>query len=205
MKKIFHKNQIVITSLAVLIAVAGYVSYDRKGGSADDDAQMVANTDLLGSDKNLMTDISEEDLIKKNNTEEDLNPGEVVLTSADVSLASYAAQVRLNREQVRSKNRETLQSIIDNETLEDAQKQAALDKMLALTDIAEREAGAEMMLEAKGFTNVVVSISEDCCDVVLDMGDVTDQKRAQVEDIVKRKTNVAAENIVITPIENKKK
>lgn len=205
MKKIFHKNQIVITSLAVLIAVAGYVSYDRKGGSADDDAQMVANTDLLGSDKNVMTDISEEDLIKNNNTEEDLNPGEVVLTSADVSLASYAAQVRLNREQVRSKNRETLQSIIDNETLEDAQKQAALDKMLALTDIAEREAGAEMMLEAKGFTNVVVSISEDCCDVVLDMGDVTDQKRAQVEDIVKRKTNVAAENIVITPIENKKK
>lgn len=205
MKKIFHKNQIVITSLAVLIAVAGYVSYDRKGGSADDDAQMVANTDLLGSDKNEMTDISEEDLIKKNNTEEDLNPGEVVLTSADVSIANYAAQVRLNREQVRSKNRETLQSIIDNETLEDAQKQAALDKMLALTDIAEREAGAEMMLEAKGFTNVVVSISEDCCDVVLDMGDVTDQKRAQVEDIVKRKTNVAAENIVITPIENKKK
>lgn len=205
MKKIFHKNQIVITSLAVLIAVAGYVSYDRKGGSADDDAQMVANTDLLDSDKNVMTDISEEDLIRDNNTEEDLNPGEVVLTSADASLASYAAQVRLNREQVRSKNRETLQSIIDNETLEDAQKQAALDKMLALTDIAEREAGAEMMLEAKGFTNVVVSISEDCCDVVLDMGDVTDQKRAQVEDIVKRKTNVAAENIVITPIETKKK
>ena len=27
-------------------------------------------------------------------------------------------------------------------------------------------------------------------------------KRAQVEDIVKRKTNVAAENIIITPIQN---
>ncbi|MCH5332987.1 MAG: SpoIIIAH-like family protein [Agathobacter sp.] len=202
MKKIFHKNQIVITSLAVLIAVAGYVSYDRKSGSADDDVQTVANTDLLGSDKNEMTDLSEEDLMKNRDDGEDLNPGEVVLTSADVSLANYAAQVRLNREQVRSKNRETLQSIIDNETLEDAQKQEALNKMLALTDIAEREAGAEMMLEAKGFTNVVVSISEDSCDVVCDMGDVTDQKRAQIEDIVKRKTNIAAENIVITPIDH---
>ena len=74
-------------------------------------------------------------------------------------------------------------------------------EMITLTDIAEKESNAEMMLEAKGFTDVVVSISEDACDVVLNMGDVTDAKRAQVEDIVKRKTGVAAENIVITPIE----
>ena len=47
----------------------------------------------------------------------------------------------------------------------------------------------------------MVSITDEECDVVLDMGDVTDAKRAQVEDIVKRKTGVAAENIVITPIE----
>ena len=30
MKKIVHKNQIVITTLAVLIAIAGYVTYDKK-------------------------------------------------------------------------------------------------------------------------------------------------------------------------------
>ena len=94
-----------------------------------------------------------------------------------------------------------LQSIIDNESLEEAQKQDAVNEMIKLTDVAEKEANAEMMLEAKGFSNVVVSIGEDSCDVVLDMGEVTDAKRAQVEDIVKRKTGVAAENIVITPIQ----
>ena len=113
----------------------------------------------------------------------------------------HVAKVKLNREQVRSKNKESLQAIIDNETLDDAQKKAAVDEMITLTDIAEKESNAEMMLEAKGFTDVVVSISEDACDVVLNMGEVTDAKRAQVEDIVKRKTGVAAENIVITPIE----
>ena len=71
---------------------------------------------------------------------------------------------------------------------------------IAMTDIAEREAAAEMLLEAKGFSDVVVSITEDNCDVVLNMGEVTDAKRAQVEDIVKRKTNIAADKIVITPI-----
>ena len=72
--------------------------------------------------------------------------------------------------------------------------------MITMTDIAEREAAAEMLLEAKGFSDVVVSITDESCDVVLNMGDVTDAKRAQVEDIVKRKTNISAENIVITPI-----
>ena len=63
-----------------------------------------------------------------------------------------------------------------------------------------KEAAAEMLLEAKGFSDVVVSITDDNCDVVLNMGEVTDAKRAQVEDIVKRKTNISADKIVITPI-----
>ena len=73
-----------------------------------------------------------------------------------------------------------------------------------LTDIAERENAAEMLLEAKGFTDVVVSICDDGADVVLDMGEVTDAKRAQVEDIVVRKGKVPAENVVINPISNTK-
>lgn len=203
MKKVFHKNQIVITTLAVLIAIAGYVSYDRKNAGADDEAQIVANTDVLNEDTDLALDISDEDLAKAESTEDDEidNPGETVLTSAGAGASDYAAQVKLNREQVRSKNREMLQSIIDNESLDEAQKQDAVNEMISLTDVAEKEANAEMMLEAKGFSNVVVSINEDSCDVVLDMGEVTDAKRAQVEDIVKRKTGVAAENIVITPIQ----
>ena len=57
-----------------------------------------------------------------------------------------------------------------------------------------------MLLEAKGFKNAVVSITGDTCDVVLPQSDVTDQKRAQVEDIVKRKTGMEAGKIIITPL-----
>jgi len=86
------------------------------------------------------------------------------------------------------------------DSAKEEQKQDAVDAMVKMTDVAEKEADAEMLLEAKGFTNVVVSISDECVDVVLDMGEVTDAKRAQVEDVVKRKTGVEAEKIVITPI-----
>jgi stage III sporulation protein AH len=204
-KKIIHKNQIVITTLAVLIAVAGYVTYDRKSGDDEGEATSVAVTDSDSLTTDIVSDA--EDLLDGESvalasTEDVDNPGETVLTSALVDSSDYAAKVKLNREQIRSKNRETLQAIIDNETLEESQKQAAVEEMITLTDIAEKESNAEMMLEAKGFTNVVVSMNDDGCDVVLDMGEVTDAKRAQVEDIVKRKTGVAAENIVITPIQS---
>ncbi len=102
---------------------------------------------------------------------------------------------------MRSKNKETLQAIIDNDSLDESKKKDAVNEMITLTDIAEKESNAEMMLEAKGFTDVVVSMNDDGCDVVLNMGEATDAKRAQVEDIVKRKTGVSADKIVITPIQ----
>ena len=54
---------------------------------------------------------------------------------------------------------------------------AAFPSRLLLVDTAEREAAAEMLLEAKGFTDVVVSITDNAADVVLNMGDITDAKR----------------------------
>lgn len=126
-------------------------------------------------------------------------PGEAVLTSAG-STSRYHRPGKVNREQVRSKNKEMLLEIINNSNIEDAQKQDAIDAMVALTDKAEREAAAEMLLEAKGFADVVVNIEDDTADVVVGSADLGDAERAQIEDIMKRKTGVSAENIVITPL-----
>ena len=121
MKKRVHKNQIVITTLAVLIAVAGYVTYDKKGADIKD-AETVANmnqgavSDQADKDYETGEDLditsSKEDLANAS-TEDVENPGETVLTSVTSGDSDYAAKVKLNREQVRSKNKETLQAIID--------------------------------------------------------------------------------------------
>ena len=75
-----------------------------------------------------------------------------------------------------------------------------IDSMVELTDIAEREAAAEILLEAKGFEDVVVSITGEQADVVVNMAEVDEAGRAQIEDIVKRKTGISGENIIITPV-----
>jgi stage III sporulation protein AH len=237
LKKIFKKNQIIITALALMIAVAGYLSFTN-GNLEDTKVAKEANADVADT---YDYEISDEDTLLEGeiftDTEDnsvqtgamgstetsgevgmemadasidatetgadgevDSNPGEAVLTSNTMENMDFAAEMKLNREQVRAKNKESLLEIVNNTNIDEAAKQEAVNQMIAMTNIAERETAAEMLLEAKGFTDVVVSITDNTADVVLNMGEVTDAKRAQIEDIVKRKTNISAENIIITPI-----
>ena len=123
-------------------------------------------------------------------------PGEAVLTAA----SDFAAQAKLSREQIRSQNKADLQAIINNQDLGDDQKQEAVSTMVSMADLTEKESAAELLLEAKGFENVIVNLTGETADVVVTEVDLTDAKRAQIEDIVKRKTGIAPENIVITPL-----
>ncbi|MCI8400546.1 MAG: SpoIIIAH-like family protein [Lachnospiraceae bacterium] len=250
MKRILKKNQVVLTLLAVMIAVAGYLNYTAD--SRDAEAQAAASGD--GNAAGGMLDISDEDILAENDalsaalqetfsgsdettgaaqpgatqaegtsgkTEEgnttagtqltdgqaedpqdsvDDIPGTAVLTGGSTIL-DYVAGVQLSREQTRAKNKEMLMEIIDNANLEEAQKQEAINSMLNLTAIAEKETAAESLLAAKGFENSIVYINDDSVDVVISRQALSDAERAQVEDIVKRKTEVGADKIVITLLE----
>ena len=216
MKKIAKKNQIVIATLAVMIAAAGYMNYSGKlfpnKTKTQETNSELANKELL--------DISDEDASVSSgdmksqegdsgsgadsnagSTDDgsvDGTPGEAVLTNGSVS--SVVSQAKVSREQVRSKNKETLQNIIDNKNLSAEEKEKAVNQMVQMTETAEKESAAESLLAAKGFHKSVVSITDDQADVIVGASELSDANRAQIEDIVTRKTGVAAQNIVINPV-----
>ena len=242
MKNLIKKNQLMITALAIMLAIAGYLQFagtnlDEEYLADNGKTAEVSNTDgvitdnvVAGqysvSDIDGMLDLSEADLIASSVTEIDsldtdddvivedyLNadmvvgeaqpaegevPGEAVFSSSNgVAILSEA---KLLKEQVRAKNKETLLEIINSDGLSDEQKQEAVNTMVQMTAIAEKEAAAEILLEAKGFSDVVVSINDGAVDVVVNALTLTDVQRAQIEDIVKRKTEIGAENIVISTV-----
>ena len=207
MKRVFKKNQVIIAALAVMIAAAGYLNYSGRlfpdKAKSSEIGSEVASQELL--------DISQEDSqsassdIKSQDGDDEAQtstPGEAVLTGGDAT--SIVSQAKITREQVRAKNKESLQEIIDNKQLTGEQKKKTVNEMVELTKIAEKEAAAETMLSAKGFTDSVVSLSEESADVVVNAKELSEANRAQIEDIVIRKTGMAAENIVITPAGSKK-
>lgn len=243
MKNLVKKNQLMITALAIMIAIAGYLQFAGTG-LQEEQMKKDENTSPVDSDGIItenytaegLLDLSEEDLLNGATDIESLDtdldiivddyldtdmqvadtsgtaeggaagpapeegeiPGEAVFTStAGTGILSDA---KLLKEQTRAKNKETLLEIINSAGLSDEQKQAAVDSMVAMTAVAEKEAAAEILLEAKGFQDVVVSINGNAVDVVVNAPALDDIMRAQIEDIVKRKTEVSAENITISTV-----
>lgn len=206
MKKILKKNQVIITSLAVLIAVAGYLNFAdvdlgfKDQAASTDGSSILEDVDYDLTDETALLDENGADGTTKSEVMDTASPGEAVLTGA----SDFAAQAKVSREQVRSQNKADLQAIISNKDISDEEKQNAINTMVSMTDLTEKEAAAELLLEAKGFENVIVNLTGETADVVVPDADLEDAKRAQIEDIVKRKTGVAAESIVITPLSQSK-
>ncbi len=274
MKKLWKRNQIMITALALMIAIAGYLNFmgkkvdeenlfttsaqfeEASSVTTEDGTDMAAVTDitdeslaLLPEQENgaidesaAMTDIdsmdSEDEMVYSDYLDENQaenvsaaaddaaldetamagtdenaasgevaqvtedytgeTPGEAVFTSSQA--ISSIAGANLMKEQTRAKNKEALLNIINAENLPESAKQDAVNSMIELTDITQKECAAEILLEAKGFADVVVSISGDVADVIVQADDLTEAQRAQIEDIVSRKTGITAENIIISPI-----
>lgn len=118
MKKIVKKNQVIITSLAILIAVAGYLNFaDVDLGFKDqetstDSSSILEDVDYDLTDETALLDENGADgLESETEADETGTPGEAVLTAA----SDFAAQAKLSREQVRSKNKADLQEIINSE------------------------------------------------------------------------------------------
>lgn len=235
MKNMVKKNQVMITALALMIAVAGYLNFagnritqeeivttgsdtvETAKVTGDDsqyeDIQSMDSELVLEEDNYLeqsMDDILAEDItVDEENADleagsdsvEEITgdvPGEAVFTS--VAGMDSLSGAKLLKEQTRAKSRETFLEIINNTNIAEEQKQEAIDGMIELTDVAEKETAAEILLEAKGFEDVVVSITDDMVDVVVNTAELSEAQRAQIEDIVVRKTGMNPEAIVISTL-----
>ena len=202
-KKI-KRNQVVITGFAIMIAIAGYINYT---GNLSDiiSVKSSSQTEKEVSATSNPVDEASNDILS-NDAEPDeqslTEPGSVVLTSGNGVASGVISAAKLNREQIRAKNKESLMDIINNSSLTEASKAEEVAKLSALTESSEKEIAAALLLEAKGFNDVVVSLTDGNADVVVNKTQLTDSQRAQIEDIIKRKTGVTADKITINVCNN---
>lgn len=209
MKKVLRKNQIIITALVVMVAVAGYMSMTDK-----EEMTMSTNTsENVEEAGDELADISEEDIVldegeavsgeavsaQEESVSSKENAGEAVLVSNTVK-GNYFEEAKLSREQTRAKNKETLTSLVNNKNVTNEQKEKAMNEIMKMTEINEKETATENLLAAKGFQEAVVTILADSVDVVVNAENLTEQQIAQIEDVVKRKTECEADKIVISPV-----
>lgn len=269
MKNIFKKNQIIITALAIMIVIAGYLSFTNKDKPDDNDLVSTANpdyeivsgldgdeyaqsttdvgdntttddtanttgdqktdeADATDDDTNKTTadendettpvdvndekdqelgDISDEDILStakdvKDTGELDVEdvPGEAVLASTTLD-ANFFVSKKLEREQDRARSMADLKALIESTNISEDAKQPIIERMIELTNIAEIENNTEVMLEAKGFADAMVTMNEDGeVNVVINAPSLSDQQLAIIEDIVVKETNTTIDKITINPV-----
>lgn len=242
MKKLLRKNQIIITALVVMVALAGYLSLTNEedlaigvlnngsavsdeaaegtggaeemasGEAASADGSVAAENATAGDaaasgvDDDTVADISDEDIAageQKDSSEASKeNAGEAVLVNNTVT-SDYFESAKLSREQTRAKNKETLLELVNSKSASEAQKEKAMNEIVAMTAVNEKETATENLLAAKGFEEVVVTIVDDSVDVIVNAEELNEQQIAQIEDVVKRKTECAPDKIVISPVGKK--
>ena len=181
------------------------VATEKEQVAAEDKETMdtADNTEAASSenmDPEYLEQAALEENVELNSDEKDI--GEAVLTSAQ-AMRTNLATAKLNREQSRARSKEALLAIINDETMDSAAKDEAVSSYVKLTDTIEKETDAETVLTAKGYTDCIVTVNDDTVDVTLPVANLSDTERAQVEDIVTRKTGYDVSQLVITVAEDK--
>lgn len=220
---VVKRNQVIVTALAVMVAVAGYLNFTESRASEGTKTAMSLNEEgdamALLDDFSVLPDTDPSEVAE--GSMEDLDPitaevnmaeastttgdGAAVFVNADENVAStFFAEAKLDREQARAKQKDMLTEMMNNESVDGEQKAACADNMLELQKRIEKETAAEAMIESKGFKEAYVRIDDETVDVVVDKQELTDAEIAQIEDIVKRKTGFEADKIRISPLKASK-
>lgn len=214
------RNQVIISALVVMIAVAGYLNYIDRGNKADLTTMSLTEEGEITA--LVMDDVTGQEVAVVNTTTNQMDAlgGEIAIAVTDdenggnaqstteagtavfvnsANDSSYFLQAKLSREQARSNQRELLTDIINNANVEKDKKAESADALLKIQGRMEKESAAEQLIESKGFSEVYVRIDDETVDVVVNKSVLTDAEIAQIEDIVKRKTGYSVEQIHINP------
>ncbi len=121
-----------------------------------------------------------------------------VITSKEVmQKSSFFIETRLERDKKRSEMISNLNEIINNNNTGQELKDQAQSMKLNLISSTEKEMMIESMVIAKGFSDVVVYLSDQSINIVVQSQALDSTDVAKIVDIVRRETDIPMDNIII--------
>ena len=222
------RNQVIITALIVMIAVAGYLNYIDVREADQQAAVMLSEEDEFNP--MVLDDLGRAVVSESELTNDHVIPDDAQIAFGDLTATlnqssqseesqqeddsalyvynevisdDYFVQAKLLREQDRSKQKTIITELINNKNVTTEEKTKYAEEILNLQKRIEKESAAEELLKAKGFKDVYVRLSDESADVVIGNAVLTDAQVAQIEDIVTRKTGMSPKQIKIIPMQKK--
>ena len=205
--KILKKNQLSILVIALMLVTAGYLNYT---------ASYKHNQDLLVSSDEGIIDIAEigdatlvssNDLTSTNNIEENLDTrtdnSENSNTSINISSQTinttddYFANSRLERDIMYSQMIDSYTGILENSSISEEQKAISRQEIKKINDIKNAIMISENIIKTKKINECIIFVNDQSISVIVNEEELSQDKVAQIQNIVSRELKSSIENIHI--------
>lgn len=134
-------------------------------------------------------------------TDEDLTPGsalEVALETAGAADGgAFFAGYRLQRERVRDRSMEMLQTLLDSPNAGAGAREEAEQLLLEIVRLREQELMVENMIRAQGYEDAVFFYREDQATIMVKEADLDERSFIQISETVAGAVGIERENVQV--------
>ena len=194
---VIKKNQILASMVVLMLVVAGYLNYTY-------DPTKEYHTELTGVMSNNLGDTYLVDSSSISTALVDSNMDDISQTieaSSKVTTAEeYFAETRMERENTFAEQKETYEKMLTNMALDETQRNFAQEEIQKINAKKNAITIAENLIKLKGFKDVVILLNEDSTNVIVVSETLTDEQKADIENIVLTELKVDSSKLHIRNI-----
>ena len=200
--RILKRNQFIVVVLALMLITAGYLNFISRNGENTQTAGFIEETALaeigdatLVSSNAVQSENTNEEMIE-NTVEAQENVS--IETTQNTIENDYFASSRLEREKMYSQMLESYQTILESSEISDAQKEVSQTEINKINNTKNAIMIAENLLKTKDIEDIILLVNDKSINVVVKTDKLSQDKVAQIQNIVSREMNAEIDNIHIT-------
>ena len=129
------------------------------------------------------------------------NNSEVVNTSGTVTSANFFVTYRADRDTARNQEKLYYTAILESSSSSEEAKTSAQTALAEIASTIESELYLEGNIKAKGYEDIIVSMTDNFINIMVKATELTDAQVAQIVQVVQEETQKSIDNIKIIPVE----
>ena len=200
--KILKNNQVIIYAIALMLVAAGYLNYtskDNKLISTSSDAGVINTNELADIGDATLVNSNDVTYDENNTTEGNIVSNEEVSQETSSSISDeYFTKSKLERDTMYSQMLESYQTILNNTNSSETQKNTATKEIENINQTKNSIMICENLIETKGFKNSVIFVNGESISIIVEAEELTQDKIAQIQNIISRELNADISNVHIT-------
>ena len=181
----FRKRQIILASLIAALGTAVYLNWQFTGDKNFEVSNMLQSTEELGEARY----VNNNDFYRLN--------GQSSQQSVSDKTKKYFAEAQINRQKAHEYSEEKLKNLLSMPNINPETKEKITKGIDSIAKTATEESNIENLIKSKGFSECLVCIENDECNVVVNPGSVSENSAIIIRDIVSGQSDIAASKIKI--------